>query len=147
MASRARLRRWAWRSWSDEPRPEPGATSSEEPEYDARSLPTMDLHQTAHRIIVNHWRLIIAMICLGITAVGITHLGSPKLYSASTRLVLDTQDPKTWAEAGAISDTAKGFATSPALVRRAVANARVAGRDAEQIAKERVTVQPLGESG
>ena len=107
----------------------------------------MELNDAAHRILGRHWRLIATFLCLGIALAGLIHLGSSKTYTASTRLVLDTPDPKTFAEAGAIADTAKGLATSPSLVKRALAKAGVTGRDPDEVAKHRVTVQPLGGSG
>jgi len=71
----------------------------------------------------------------------------PSTYTASTRLVLDTQDPTTRQEAVAIADTAKAIATSPTQVDEALRKAGVTGRDPAEVARDDVTVASVGSSG
>ena len=82
----------------------------------------MELNEGSRRIFGQHWRLILAFIVAGGLAGFAVHSGGAKLYSASARLTLDTQDPKTQPESTAISDTADAIATSPALVAKALAD-------------------------
>jgi len=104
----------------------------------------MELHEAARRIVGQHWRLILFLLGAGLAAV---HSGGARTYTASTRLVLDTQDPKTRAESIAIADTAAAIATSPAQVEGALRDAHVAGRDSVKLAKNHVSLRGLGASG
>ena len=81
----------------------------------------MELNDVARRIVGQHWRLIASAILVGILLAALAHVGDDKTYTASSRLVLGTQDPKTQAEAASIADTAKAIATSPAVVPRCCA--------------------------
>ncbi len=106
----------------------------------------MELHEVARRIVGQHWRLILFLLLLGVGLAAI-HSGGARTYTASTRLVLDTQDPRTRAESIAIADTAAAIATSPAQVEGALRDAHVAGRDSVKLAKNHVSLRGLGASG
>lgn len=99
------------------------------------------------RIAGQHWRLIALFAVLGVFCAQLMHAGDPKTYTGTARFVLDTQDPKTQAESASIADTARGIATSPEQVERALAAAGARRRDATTVAEERVTIRALGASG
>jgi capsular polysaccharide biosynthesis protein len=107
----------------------------------------VELNDAARRIVGLHWRLIATLVLVGIIGAAVAHLGDGKRYSASARLVLGSQDPKTQAEATSIADTAKAIATSPALVRRALRRAGAGERDALDFARHDVSVDSVGASG
>jgi capsular polysaccharide biosynthesis protein len=107
----------------------------------------MELNDVARRIVGLHWRLIATLALVGIIVAAAAHLGDDKSYSASARLVLGSQDPKSQAEATSIADTAKAIATSPALVRRALRRAHAGDRDALDFARHDVSVDSVGASG
>ena len=106
----------------------------------------MELNQVAHRVVGQHWRLIVLVVVAGVAAALLISGGSPG-YAATTRLVLDTPDPTTRTESEAIADTGKALATSPALVRSALEAAGVDDRNAAHVAANDVSVTPLGTSG
>jgi capsular polysaccharide biosynthesis protein len=107
----------------------------------------MEMNEVVHRIFGQHWRLIALFVALGIGVPALLHLGDTPSYTASARVVLDTQDPESRSESAAIVDTAKAIATSPAQVRDALQRAGVSGRDAIDVAEHHVSVQGLGSSG
>ena len=118
----------------------------------AGALPTtigreLELHDVARRIFGHHWRLIACFVALGLAAAVLTTQGKTESYTGSTRLAFGTKDPENRAESESIADTAAAIATSPAQVRRALAAAHVSGRDADDVAEEKVSVQGLGSSG
>jgi len=106
----------------------------------------MQLNDIGRRIFGQHAGIIVPLVVVGIAAALLFQLTSARMYTASTRLVLDTPDPKSRTEAMSISDTAKAIATSPTLVRRALQDARVTGSNAVDFAKNHVTVTGLGAS-
>ena len=106
----------------------------------------MELNEAGRRIFGQHWRLILGLVLAGIAAAALLHGGSVSTYTASTRLVLDTQDPKSRAESTSIADTAKAIATSPSQVRGALEDAHVTGRDPIDLAKHHVSIGALGTS-
>ena len=112
----------------------------------SRSEPGMELNEAGRRIFGQHWRLILGLVLAGIAAAALLHGGSVSTYTASTRLVLDTQDPKSRAESTSIADTAKAIATSPSQVRGALEDAHVTGRDPIDLAKHHVSIGALGTS-
>ena len=105
----------------------------------------MDLSDVLRRIIAQHWRLLVAAIAVTVALAGLLHLNDTTTYTAKARVVLDTQDPETRAESEAIADTAKAIATSPALVRTALAGADLRDRDPVDVARE-IEVSALGSS-
>jgi capsular polysaccharide biosynthesis protein len=107
----------------------------------------MELNEAVRRILGEHWRLIVFFVTFGIAVVAGLHLTDVRMYTASARVVLDTQDPQSRAESLAIVDTARAIATSPAQVRDALSAAHVGGRDPIQVARHHVSVQGLGSSG
>lgn len=107
----------------------------------------MELNDVARRVLGHHWWLIVVFVLLGIGAAGLMHRGDVEMYTASTRLVLDTPDPETRAESIAIADTAKAIATSPSQVRDALRESNVTGRNPVKLAREHVSVRALGTSG
>lgn len=107
----------------------------------------MELSEGTRRIFGQHWRLILAFVVAGLALGLLAHSGASRSYTASARLTLDTQDPKTQPESTAIADTADALATSPALVRQAMADAHVRGRDAAKVASDDVSTRSLGTSG
>ena len=108
----------------------------------------MELNDGARRIVGQHWRLIASLALVGILLAALAHVGDHKTYTASSRLVLGTQDPKTQAEAASIADTAKAIATSPAVVRDALrASEAPAETDPLDFARHDVSVESVGASG
>ncbi|HYM58052.1 MAG TPA: hypothetical protein VES79_08815 [Solirubrobacteraceae bacterium] len=91
--------------------------------------------------------MIIFCLLVGLWVPMYLHREDQPMYTASARLVLDNQDPKTRAEAAAISDIAQAIATSPTQVNQALVKAGAKGRNAVEVAKEDVSVRVLGSSG
>jgi capsular polysaccharide biosynthesis protein len=112
----------------------------------SRGEPGMELNEAGRRIFGQHWRLILGLLLAGIAVAAFLHGGSVRTYTASTRLVLDTEDPKSRAESTSIADTAKAIATSPSQVRGALKDAHVTGRDPIDLAKHHVSIEALGTS-
>ena len=108
----------------------------------------MELNEAGRRIFGQHWRLILCCIFLVLVVIGLASLvrGGGQTYTASARLVLDTDDPKTRSESTSIADTAKAIATSPAQVRAALKDAHVTGRDPFVVAEHHVSIRALGTS-
>jgi capsular polysaccharide biosynthesis protein len=107
----------------------------------------MELNEVVRRIFGQHWRLIAVFVVVGVAIPLLLHRGDTPSYTASARVVLDTKDPESRAEATAIVDTAKAIATSPSQVQDALQKAGVTGRDPVNVAKHHVSVQGLGSSG
>ena len=107
----------------------------------------MQLNDIGRRIFGEHSGLIVPLVVLGMLVALLIQVTSARPYTASTRLVLDTPDPKSRTEAMSIADTAKAIATSPALVRRALKDAKLSSAHAVDIAKNHVSVTGLGASG
>jgi len=107
----------------------------------------MDLNEAGRRIVVRHWSVIVFCICMGVGLTALMHIRDTVTYTASARLVLDTQDPESRAESVAIADTAKAIATSPSQVSDALRNADVPERDPLEVAERHVSVRALGSSG
>ena len=107
----------------------------------------MELHDAARRIFGQYWALILGIVLLGIGVGALMHRGEAPSYTASARLALDTQDPKSQPESAAVADIANAIATSPSQTQAAIAAAHVAGRDPVDVAKNHVKVQALGSSG
>jgi len=106
----------------------------------------MELNEAVRRM-AHHWVLVISCLLLGAAVAFAVHVGDVRMYLASTRLVLDTPDPRALAESAAIADTARAIATSPTHVAAALSQVTHAQRDAVEIASHRVTVDALGSSG
>jgi capsular polysaccharide biosynthesis protein len=105
----------------------------------------VELNEAARRIFLQHWWLIAVGVIVGAT-IGAVVAGSSKSYTASARLVIDTQDPKARTESQAIADTVRAIATSPSLVQKALSRAG-ATRDPAGFSASDVSVTALGTSG
>jgi capsular polysaccharide biosynthesis protein len=106
----------------------------------------VELNEAFRRIVGQHWRLMLCFLLVGVGVAALVQEGASKRYTATTRLVLDTQDPKSRAEAAVISDTGEAIATSPEQVRAALSRRQVR-RDALDVAAHHVSVHQLGTSG
>jgi len=108
----------------------------------------MELSEVGRRIFGQHWRLILFCIFFVLVVIGFVSLvrGGSQTYTASTRLVLDNQDPKSRSESTSIADTGKAIATSPAQVRAALNDVHVTTRDPLDVAEHHVSIQALGTS-
>jgi capsular polysaccharide biosynthesis protein len=103
-----------------------------------------DLNQAARRI-GQHWRLMLLILVLTVGLVAVAGRESTPTYTASARLILDTQDPESRAEAAGIADGAKAIVTSASQVAAALREAHVAQRDPTKVA-EHVSLRALGSS-
>jgi capsular polysaccharide biosynthesis protein len=106
----------------------------------------MELNEAARRIVGTHRRLIVFFVLLGILIASLLHAGSQRTYTASTRMVLDTPDPRDRSESTSIADMAAGIATSPTEVQGALDDAHITTRNAVDIARHHVSVTALGSS-
>ena len=107
----------------------------------------MELNQAARRIVGQHWLLVVICVLGGAIAAGLLHIGSTKTYTATARLVLDTQDPKSRAESMAIADTGRAIATSSSQVGAALTASKIVNRDPIEVGEKHVAVSALGTSG
>jgi capsular polysaccharide biosynthesis protein len=106
----------------------------------------VQLNEIAGRIFGEHTRLIAALVLGGLFVGLLVQATSGRTYTASARLVLDTEDPESPSESKVIADTAKAIATAPEQVRAALAAAHVRGRSPTAIAKDRISIRALGTS-
>ena len=106
----------------------------------------MELNEAVHRIFRQHWWIIVLAVALCTAAAAFLHQGDRPTYTASARLVLDTQDPDSSTGSTVIGDTVKAIATSPVEVAAALSRAHVVGQNPTDVAKN-VSVSPLGTSG
>ena len=105
----------------------------------------MELREAVRRILRQHWLLVACFAAVG-AVLGTIHATKPTTYTASTRLVLGTDDPKSRTESGSIADTGKAIATSLTQVRLALADAHMKHHDPVDVAKNHVFVRALGTS-
>jgi len=104
----------------------------------------MELDEAVQRVLRHHVKLIALCLAVGLGLGWAISLGSARHYSASARIVFDSADPKNSVEAGALADTARGIATSAAILKQAVSSTG-APRDWTRLAKQ-VSVSPIGVS-
>jgi capsular polysaccharide biosynthesis protein len=107
----------------------------------------MEVNEAIRRIVGQYALVICACALLGLAAAAFAHRDDIEMFSASTRFVLDTQDPKSQQEAQAIADTARAIATSPSQVSGAVSRAGATGRESPATVANRISVRSLGSSG
>jgi capsular polysaccharide biosynthesis protein len=105
----------------------------------------MELNEAGRRILLQHWKLIVLVLAACFGGAALLHRGDVTTYTASTRLVLDTQDPDSSTGSTVIGDTARAIATSPYEIRRALNHAGIRDRNPDDVAKH-VSVTPLGTS-
>jgi hypothetical protein len=105
----------------------------------------VELNEAFRRIVLQHVRLIACFVVTGLALGAVVHRAAGKTYTASARLVLDTQDPRSRTEAAAIADMGQAIATSPAQIQKALDRSHVR-RDVAGVARH-VAVRPLGTSG
>jgi capsular polysaccharide biosynthesis protein len=105
----------------------------------------MELRELGDRLLRLHAKLITIMVLAGVLAGLALHLRQQPQYQANARLVVGAEDPQNTAMAAALADTARGIATGPQLVGRAISETG-ARRDEAQVAAT-VNVQPIGSSG
>jgi capsular polysaccharide biosynthesis protein len=106
----------------------------------------MELNDAFYRIFRQHLLVILFTVAVCATGAAVLGLGEKPSYTASTRLVLDTQDPQSSTGSTVIGDTAKAIATSPVEVAAALSQAHIGDRNPTDVAKH-VSVSPLGTSG
>jgi uncharacterized protein involved in exopolysaccharide biosynthesis len=107
----------------------------------------MELNELFRRIVGQHWKPIALCFLAAVGGALALQANKQPLYTGSARIVLDTPDPESRAEAVAIADTAKAIATSPAQVETAMNRAGITGRDPVDTAEHHVGVSGLGSSG
>jgi capsular polysaccharide biosynthesis protein len=107
----------------------------------------MELQDAVRRILGRHWRLILICVLLGAAIAVVAHRDDVATYTATTRFVIDAEDPTSQTESAAVADTAKAIATSPSQVEAALDELGLSGRDPVEIGKKRVSLRPLGTSG
>lgn len=104
-----------------------------------------DLNQALRRVVGQHWRLIVSLLVVTLGVATLLGRGAEPTYTASARLILDTQDPESRAEAAGIADGAKAIVTSTSQIAAALRDAEVTGRDPQKVATH-VSLRPLGSS-
>lgn len=106
----------------------------------------MELKEAAQRIFLVHWAVVLACLVAGVAVAFLIDRNETPTYVASSRLVLDIDDPKDRAASTSIADTARAIVTSPTHVAAALAQVGVR-RDPVAMAKRRVKLEALGASG
>ena len=106
----------------------------------------MELSEATRRIFLVHWVLVLACLVGGVAVALLIDRNEVPAYVASSRLVLDIEDPKDRAASTAIADTARAIVTSPTHLAAAIAQVGVR-RDPVVMAKRSVKLEALGASG
>lgn len=105
----------------------------------------MELNEALRRIAGRHVFVLVACVLIGAIGAYLLRAGQPQTFSAETRLVLDTPDPQSLAEATTIADTARAIVTSPSRVANAL-TAAGSPQDPEQVAHHDISLETLGSS-
>jgi capsular polysaccharide biosynthesis protein len=104
----------------------------------------MELRELGNRLFRLHAKLILACLAIGLL-VGLTiQLDSGSQYQASALFTMGVPDPQSAEDAGVLADTARGIATGPQLVSRAISDAGV--DRSEQAVAGAITIQTMGSS-
>ena len=107
----------------------------------------MELNDAVRRIVGVHWRIVLACLLAGLLGgVAALYFRGGDHYTASARLVLDAQDPRSASESTALADTAAAIVSSHSVVAAALGKAGTADRDPAAVS-ESVSVRALGISG
>jgi uncharacterized protein involved in exopolysaccharide biosynthesis len=106
----------------------------------------MEVGEAVQRILVQHWRLIVALVLAGLCVGLVLGVRGPQLYPASARVSLSSTDPQDAAMSQALADSGRAVVTSPSHVARALESVG-ASRDANAVAQQRVGLQAIGTSG
>ncbi len=105
----------------------------------------MELNEALRRIVIGHWKLIVALVVLPVLVVAGLHLSTAPTYSAAARVQASSSPPGSDTEADAVLSRVDGIATSSTVIDQALAQTKTTGRTADQIAPE-VGVSRLGSS-
>ncbi|MFI5062417.1 MAG: hypothetical protein ACHP9Z_00345 [Streptosporangiales bacterium] len=105
----------------------------------------MELREIGNRLFWLHARLIITVFLVGLAGGLALYLSAKPTYQASAIFVMGAQDPQSAEEAAVLADTARGIATGPQLVDRAISEAGVIRSEPAVVAG--INVQTLGSSG
>ena len=105
----------------------------------------MELRELGDRLFRLHAKLIIGAFLVGLLGGLAVYLTAKPQYQASTTLVMGAQDPQSAEEAAVLADTARGIATGPQLVSKAISGTRATRN--EQAVAAAIHVQALGNSG
>jgi len=106
----------------------------------------MELNEAVRRIFGRHVLIIFVFVVIGVTIGAAMHLGDPKMYEAATRFVMGTDDPTTQEASQAIADAARGIASGPSTIQKALNDLGVS-RDPYDLAQHHLAVEALGSSG
>ena len=105
----------------------------------------MELRELGDRLFRLHAKLIIGAFLVGLLGGLAVYLTAKPQYQASTTLVMGAQDPQSAEEAAVLADTARGIATGPQLVSKAISGTGATRN--EQAVAAAINVQALGNSG
>lgn len=105
----------------------------------------MELRELGGRLFRLHARLIIAVFLAGVLGGVAVHVRDKPQYQGNVLFVMGVPDPQSAESAAVLADTARGIATGPQLVARAISAAGVS-RDEAAVAKA-ISVQTAGGSG
>jgi capsular polysaccharide biosynthesis protein len=105
----------------------------------------MELREMGDRLLRLHAELIIVAFLAGVLGAFAIHLRDQPLYQANVLFVMGAPDPQNASSAAVLADTARGIATGPRLVARAISEVGVS-RDETKVA-DAVDVQTVGSSG
>lgn len=105
----------------------------------------MELNEAVHRIVLRHLKLVVGCLVAGLALGFAAASGSPPLYSATARLVLEAPAPKSGAESATLANSGRAIATSFTHVSAALDAINVE-RDPARLAAHRITVGSVGSS-
>jgi len=105
----------------------------------------MEINEILLRLLRGHWKLLLVAFVVPVLAVGVVVGATPRTYAAWARIQAGTSLPGSDTEADALLNRVKGVATSDAILRSALASARITGRDLRTLANQ-VDVNRLGSS-
>lgn len=105
----------------------------------------MELRELGDRLFRLHAKLIIVALVVGVLGGLALQLRDKPQYQASVLFTMGVPDPESAEVAGVLADTARGIATGPQLVARAISEAG-ASRSENSVAAA-INIQTMGSSG